>query len=155
MLAIPRPACVERRTAGTPAWMPLNRQDKPGIERKTKTMQDYKIRRDGLPPIVFTGEEIGKGSNRIRGGRDSTRWTNVTLYTTKGGRFVAHVERVTQWQGESDRDTATSKETANEIIQWLKDDAGADTLGEASQCAVEQAVKVCPDFAAAWVETVE
>jgi EXLDI family protein len=108
------------------------------------------IKRDGLPPIAFTGEEIGSGCNR---GHNSTRWTTVRIYRTAGGRFVAEVKRRTQWQGESDDFSGTSKATAEEIIEWLRGDG--ETLGGVSQEAVEEAAKNEPAFAAAWVETVD
>ena len=49
----------------------------------------------------------------------------------------------------------TTNATPEEIIQWLKDDAESDILGDASQEAVEGAVKVDEKFAAAWVEKVD
>ena len=79
----------------------------------------------------------------------------MTIYRTQGGKYIACVGRMTVWQGESDRRTATSKATPEEIIQWLKDDAESDILGDASQEAVEGAVKVDEKFAAAWVEKVD
>jgi EXLDI family protein len=116
-------------------------------------MEKYTIKRDGLPPLAFTGEQIASASNRIRGGNDSTRWTEVKLYRTQAGKYVALVERVTQWQGESDHRTATSKATAAEVIEWLKE--GEIQLGSVSQDVIEQAAQVDPAFAAAWVEEVE
>ena len=72
-----------------------------------------------------------------------------------GGKYVVAVSRFTIWQGESNHHTATSKDTAEEIIQWLKDDSQSETLGAVSQEAVEDAVSCDKNFAAAWVEVVE
>jgi hypothetical protein len=118
-------------------------------------MENYTIKRDGLPPIVFIGDKIGHGTTRSDNGPGQNRWTDVDIYRTHGGKYVAYVGRMTIWQGESDRRAATSKATPKEIIQWLKDDTESYTLGDASQEAVEAAVKVDTEFAAAWVEKVD
>ena len=111
------------------------------------------IKRDGLPPIAFTGEEIASASNEITGNGRANRWTSVKVYRTKGGKFIAALSRLTCWQGESDRHSAASFATAGEIITWLRE--GESELGSVSQEAVEKATKVEPAFAAAWVEEVE
>jgi hypothetical protein len=116
-------------------------------------MEKYTIRRDGLPPIAFTGEPIAAASNHSHQGPNQNRWVNVEIYRTQGGAYVAAVERRTCWQGESDAFSAAARKTAAEVIDWLKKDDG--TIGDVSQDAVEQAVTNDPGFAAAWVEIVE
>jgi len=116
-------------------------------------MEKITIKRDKLPPIAFTGVEIGNASNEISGGNRANRWTSVRIYHTKGGKFIASISRLTIWQGESDRHAAASFATAAEVIEWLKE--GESELGSVSQEAVEEAAKVAPEFAAAWVEEVE
>ena len=121
-------------------------------EQKTdSTMEKHTINRTGLPPIVFTGEQIASADNAIGHNGHANRWFEVRIYRTKGGRYVASFGRFTQWQGESNHCTAASFVTAAEVIEWLwMKDAGA-----VSQEAVEKAAKVDPAFAAAWVEEVE
>ena len=117
-------------------------------------MEKFNIKRDGLPPIAFTGELIASADNRVgNDGNRANRWTEVSIYRTKGGKFIAALTRLTCWQGESDRRAAASFDTAPEIIDWLKE--GESELGAVSQEAVETAAKVAPEFAAAWVEEVE
>ena len=116
-------------------------------------MEKFSIKRDGLPPIAFTGEEIASASNEINSNGRANRWTSVKIYRTKRGKFIATLSRFTCWQGESDRHAAVSFETAAEIIDWLKE--GEPELGSVSQEAVEKAAKAAPEFAAAWVEEVE
>jgi hypothetical protein len=116
-------------------------------------MEKLIIKRDGLPPIAFTGEEIASANNAIGHNGHANRWTTVTIYRTKGGKFIASLSRRTQWQGEAGSDTAASFATAAEVIEWLKE--GEAELGSVSQEAVEEATKVEPAFAAAWVENVE
>ena len=112
-------------------------------------MDKHIIKRDGLPPISFTGEKIGAGSTR---GHNTTRWTNVDIFRTQGGRYIVSVSRLTQWEGESDHRQASSLASPAEVIEHLKE--GLDELGSASQEAVERAVKEDPLFAAAWIEEV-
>ena len=111
------------------------------------------IYRDGLPPIAFTGEKIGYGSNEIQNGNRANRWTEVAIWKTKGGRYIAHVERYTCWQGESGSSDGTSCGTVAEVIAALRNEDGL--LGVVSQKAVEQASETDPAFANAWVEEVE
>jgi len=113
-------------------------------------MEKIILKRDGFPPIVFIGEEIGSGSTAWNGGRK----THITLHRTARGRYVATVERLTQWERERDHTEAEAFDTVPEVIAWLKGDY-SDTLGSASQEAVEEAAKNDPAFAAAWIETVE
>lgn len=116
-------------------------------------MEKLIIKRDGLPPIAFTGERIASASNEINSNGRANRWTEVKIYRSKGGKFIATLSRLTCWQGESDRHAAASFDTAPEIIDWLKE--GESELGAVSQEAVEKATKAAPEFAAAWVEEVE
>ena len=117
-------------------------------------MEKLIIKRDGLPPIAFTGEQIASADNRVgNDGNRANRWTEVSIYRTKGGKFIAALTRLTCWQGESDRRAAASFATAAEVIEWLKE--GESELGSVSQEAVEKATKAAPEFAAAWVEEVE
>ncbi len=116
-------------------------------------MEKFTITRDGLPPIAFTGEVLAKADNTIQNGNHANRWIVVTIFRTQGGKYVASLDRYTQWQGESNRRAAVSRENAAGIIEWLKEDG--DELGSVSQEAVEMAAKADPAFSAAWVEVVE
>ena len=116
-------------------------------------MEKFIIKRDGLPPIAFTGERIASASNEINSNGRANRWTEVKIYRSKGGKFIATLSRLTCWQGESDRHSAASFATAAEVIEWLKE--GESGLGSVSQEAVEEAAEASPEFAAAWVEEVQ
>jgi hypothetical protein len=115
-------------------------------------MEKHTIKRDGLPPIAFTGERIASATSKT-GTNDAGRWVDVEIYRTQGGSYVASVERITQWEKERSAYAGASRKTAAELIDWLKKDDG--TLGAVSQEAVESAAKTDPAFAAAWIETVE
>ena len=78
-------------------------------------MEKLIIKRDGLPPIAFTGEQIASADNRVgNDGNRANRWTEVAIYRTKGGKFIAALTRLTCWQGESDRHAAASFSSAAE-----------------------------------------
>ena len=113
-------------------------------------MTQQNIDRTGLPPLRFIGEAIGNGSTR---GHSSTRWTNVSIYRTKGGKWVANVVNRTQWEGEHDYAKAQPFESPKELIKFLCDNE--ERLGRASQEACENAAKANPEFAAAFVETLD
>lgn len=116
-------------------------------------MQSHKVTRDGLPPIIFTGEHLAHASTKTVSGPGQNRWTEVDLYKTQGGNYIAAVVRYTIWEGESDRYSAKSFTSVPDVIEWLKE--GEDRLGSASQEAVEKAACCEPAFAEAWVEHVD
>lgn len=112
------------------------------------------ITRTGEPPLRFAGVEIGSGDTKIDGGSRANRWTEVTIYITKGGKYIAHVGYRTCWQGEHDTDNARSFTTPAELVEWLKED-NEGRLGRASQEACEEAAKNDSEFGKAFVEEVE
>jgi len=118
-------------------------------------MEKFKVSRDGLPPISFTGELIGTGCNRSHQGPTQNRWTEVNIYRTKGGRYVWSLVHNTIWQGESDSYSGGSCATAAEVIEALKGDREDGKLGSVSEQAVVSATEDDPAFAALWVEEVE
>lgn len=124
------------------------------MSTETQTqLKQFKINRDGFPPLSFTGAQIAAADNRSHQGPNQNRWTTVRIYRTTGGNLVCSVKRSTQWQGESDHTKAASMATAKEAITWLQE--GEDRLGGVSQEAIEEAAKVDPEFAAAFVEQVD
>ena len=120
---------------------------------KDKTMQHYKIERTGRSPFSFNGECIGCGSTKTVSGSGSNRWTTVDIYKTVGGKFVAAITNHTMWEGEHDYTKAWTAADAQAVIDNLKDESGK--FGRASQEALEHAAEASPEFAAAYVETVD
>jgi hypothetical protein len=120
---------------------------------QNKTMQEYKLVRQGQAPLTFTGEVIGKGEI---GGEQSG--VTIRIYRTKGNLYVGEIER----RNRNIRNpldemppyrNAAHSSSAAEIINWLRE--GEETLGKASQDAVEEACAKDEGFAAAWVEKIE
>lgn len=112
-------------------------------------MKKLIIKRDGIPPISFTGKLIGTSS----GYTQTHRRAVITIHRTKGGKFIAVISCKTRQYDERYGTEAASFATAAGVIDWLKQDN--DMLNPLSQEAVEEAAKVDPEFAAAWVEEVE
>ena len=117
-------------------------------------MKVITLERTGLPPIRFTGIEVGSGSTRTVSGEGQNRWTTVCIYRSKGGKWLAHVRRMTCWEGEQCSYSATSAATPAELIAWLSNDNDGH-LGRASQEACEEAAKNDAEFGKAFVEEVE
>lgn len=119
---------------------------------KTNTeSENIELNRTGLPPIRFTGREIGSGSTRTN---DSTRWTSVSIYRSQGGRWLASVASFSCWEDEQDHHRAAAFETALGLVDWLTADNDG-RLGRASQQACEEASKADPDFREAYVEVID
>lgn len=116
-------------------------------------IQQHTLDRDGYPPLTFTGELIGEGSNAIDNGNHANRWTDVAIYKTQGGKYVAAIDRHTQWAGEKSRSSVQHFTSPKDVIKWLKE--GEDHLGGVSQEAVEEACNSDPAFKEAWVEVIE
>lgn len=113
-------------------------------------MEVITLDRTGLPPIRFTGAVIGATTIETGAGRR----TRVKIFRSKGGKWLAQVGHLTQWEKEHDSYSATSAETPTELIAWLVADNGG-SLGRASQEACEDAAKENEEFAKAFVEEVE
>jgi hypothetical protein len=114
-------------------------------------MQEYKLVRQGLAPLTFNGEIIGKGEI----GNEQSGVT-IKIYRTKGNLYVAEIERRNNRGPFNDAPpyrNAVHFPSPAEIINWLKEDE--ETLGKASQEAVEKACENDKGFAAAWIERIE
>lgn len=63
-------------------------------------MKTIKLTRDGDKDVMFTGELLAKGSSRKN---DSTRWTEIRLFKSKAGNYIASVVGRSLWEGEHNR----------------------------------------------------
>jgi len=91
---------------------------------------------------------IGKGEI----GNDQSGVT-IRIYRTKGNLYVAEIERRNPWNDVPPYRNAAHASAPPEVVNWLKE--GEETLGKASQDAVEEACGNDKEFAAAWVERIE
>lgn len=63
-------------------------------------MEKHTIQRTGKAPLEFTGKQVAQSSGKWAAGREQNRWHDITVYQTAGGKYVAHIEYHTLWEGE-------------------------------------------------------
>jgi len=92
-------------------------------------MQTHTISRTGSAPVRFDGELLAE-SDGWRRGRDASRWHEIRIYGTSGGRFVAEIRGGTMWEGEEAVSTLEIADTAGALVAILRDyDPTAHVLG--------------------------
>lgn len=104
-------------------------------------METITLELDNEPDIRFTGECIAKVASSDNNASGSSfsgqagRWTELTLYKTKGGKYVCHQIGRTRWQGERDRYSGKVCDSLDAVVaffghRWLAkelyDTAGID-----------------------------
>jgi hypothetical protein len=85
-------------------------------------MQIYTVKRDGDRDLKFTGDIIADVSSHSYQGPNQNRWTEITVYRTKGGKYVVSSIGRTCWQGEHDRHDATLCDTPEAVLDALRQD---------------------------------
>lgn len=88
------------------------------------TMATYTLENDGAPDVRFTGEllaSVASSNNNASSyySGSTGRWSTLSLYKTKGGRFVAQSIGHTQWQGEHTRYKVGVCETVEEVAKFF------------------------------------
>lgn len=84
-------------------------------------METFLVEVDNKPNIKFTGEELAHSSssdNQAMGSNYSGnvgRWSELTLYKTKGGKYICEQIGRTRWDGERDRKSGEVCETIEEV----------------------------------------
>jgi hypothetical protein len=76
------------------------------------------LKRTGLRPLQFEGEQIAETTSRQTQGPCQNRWWSLGLYRT-GERYVVSVSYRTQWQGEHDSDRVEVLNTSEEVEDYL------------------------------------
>jgi hypothetical protein len=106
------------------------------------------LKRTGLRPLQFEGEQIAETTSRQTQGPCQNRWWDLELYRT-GERYVISVSYRTQWQGEHDTNTVMVLSTPAEVEEWLHEFphlagiSGYPPGHEARQSRLEQALRLC------------
>ncbi len=100
-------------------------------------METITLKRDNDRDLRFKGElvaSVASSPNNAAGSnwsRQTGRWSELRLYKTASGKFVAGQVGRTQWQGEHDRYSAEVCDTEADIIAffgtgWLAKDLYAE-----------------------------
>jgi hypothetical protein len=85
-------------------------------------MAEIRLTRTGDAPLVFSGKEVAQAAGPRRSGRqEQTRWTDLTVYRTEGGKLVAEIVYRSTWQGESDEHRAIVCDDERGLIDALRD----------------------------------
>jgi EXLDI family protein len=109
----------------------------------------YTLRRDDKPPLRFRGRQIAYADTADR---NSTRWTEVTVYRTVGGRCVLYIREVSQWQNEGTSRWGWTVSRPAEI---------PDLIEKTLDCIPDEVSRMLsrldemPEFAGIWVEEVD
>jgi hypothetical protein len=121
-------------------------------ERKEHVAEfkQFMIIRDGLPPLRFKGVCIGEASTKTS--YNDTRGTDISIYKTKGGKFVVEVEVWSCWQGETGSTSAYSFDDFKALIEGLEQNEGC--LSAVAQEAIEDAIKERPELRECYIEDV-
>lgn len=115
--------------------------------------QRMRIRRDRDRDLEIQGWELGRGSlgfgpKGTAVGDPDYRQTDVRIYLTVGGSWVAAIDRT---GGGRDRHEATVHDTAEEAFRWLT----RDGIGQATKDAWERARERWPELPAIEVERID
>lgn len=75
----------------------------------------HRLMRTGLPPLEFDGGLVAESRGNDDG--QQVRWYELFIYRTDGGRYVAEIAYLTEWEGEEDHTVAVAVETAGELAR--------------------------------------
>lgn len=84
-------------------------------------MPDIVLTRTGLRPLAFTGDHLAGDDGKNDGGPASTRWWEIDVYQTAAGQIVAHLQWVTNWQGEQNHSEAHVSDTLEQMMDLLEE----------------------------------
>jgi hypothetical protein len=80
----------------------------------------FTLTRTGDAPLRFEGALVAQAGDCDRGGRELTRWHELTLYRTEGGRHVLAVNFMTRWGGERDVSTVEIVDSPEAVVDMLR-----------------------------------
>lgn len=82
------------------------------------TDERFVIEADDQPSLAFSGKKLGMVSSWRPD--CSGNWTELALYQTRGGKYVAVTMGKTQWAGQRDRCSAAVCETINDVKAYFQ-----------------------------------
>lgn len=115
----------------------------------TTTLPLYTLRRDNKPPLRFRGDRIGYADTA---GPNSTRWTEVHVYRTQGGRCVLYIREVSQWQGEGTSRWGWTVSRPTEIPDLIL--STLDCIPDDVSRMLSR-LEELPEFQGIWIEAVD
>jgi DNA topoisomerase IB len=70
----------------------------------------FTLPRSGQQPLVFTGEGLAESLGDLCEGQEQSRWHNIKVYRTTGGKYVLAIQYRTRW-------TKSKHEENNEVAR--------------------------------------
>lgn len=110
-------------------------------------MEKIRVHRDGQRDLVFQGAKIAGTSNMHR---DDTRWTELVMWKTAGGKYVIQRQYITRWQGERD----TVEAHVFDSVDAIREHYG-DELPNLDYALISEAVETCPELDELLVDEIE
>lgn len=98
---------------------------------KENDYQNFELRNDNAPDVMFTGYQLGFATSKNE--RNIKRWTDLTIYVTKGGSYICEEIGRTTMDNETDRCTVEIVATIAEIIEFFGEGWLAKKLYENAQ----------------------
>jgi hypothetical protein len=89
------------------------------------TTESFRLMRTGNRPLSFQGKRIAEATSEDH---EASRWHEIELYRTEGGKWVAVVKFLTRWQGEDNRFSAEIFDDADSAIAWFRSHSPIDGL---------------------------
>ena len=83
-------------------------------------MTTFTLPRTGDRPLQFDGDQLAATDSRQSQGPCQTRWYELSLYRTDGGKYAVAIGYRTQWQGELPRDEVHVEDTLPGAVEVLR-----------------------------------
>ena len=83
------------------------------------TNSTVKLRRTGLAPLIFKGEQLASVSGQYLHNRANNRWWELSVYRSETEHYVLQVSFYTNWQGEVPAHEVCVCESPSEVCDWL------------------------------------
>jgi hypothetical protein len=112
-------------------------------------MEEFRLERDGQPPLAFRGTMLAHASSHSPG---KDRWFEVGIYRTEAGGYVVHGLGASEVRGESDRGWAQPAATGDDVVAALyRQGTDGPYLTRTSKDALAAAATVDDGIAGAYV----
>jgi hypothetical protein len=88
-------------------------------KERREQMATYKLKRTGMAPLTFEGEELASVSGQYLHNRESNRWWELSVFRSDTGHHVLCVSFKTNWQGEVPHHEVRVCDSPTEVGEWL------------------------------------
>lgn len=109
-------------------------------------MESYIVKRDNDKDIKFVGEliatvESNANNASYRYSGSAGRWSELSIFKTKGGKYVCQKIDCTQWQGERYRYYAAVATNTDEIFEFFGGHWLAEALYKAADIEIADEIE--------------